>query len=195
VHVHAINPVAESEELLDELQLSTSEFRLLGPFEVWRAGQQLAVGGAKPRALLAVLLLHADHVVSTDQLIEALWGEHPPASAANALQAHSSGFCAALATGYPVRMIPAPAALPVAEVVRRLNEAQPPVLLARTSKLVTLAAERRAGRLRIEPRAITAMGETVTAEDRGTIEASFGIPLVTQFVFHRRTGRAQRPRR
>jgi phenylacetate-coenzyme A ligase PaaK-like adenylate-forming protein len=63
-----------------------------------------------------------------------------------------------------------------------LNEAQPPSLMAHTSKLVTLAAERRAGRLRIEPRSITAMGETVTAEDRATIEASFGIPLITQFV-------------
>ena len=76
--------------------MSANEFRLLGPLEVWRAGQQLAVGGAKPRALLAVLLLHADHVVSTDQLIEALWGEHPPASAANALQAHVSALRRAL---------------------------------------------------------------------------------------------------
>ena len=79
-------------------------------------------------------------------------------------------------------MIPAPATLPVAEVVRRLNKARPPALLAHTSKLVTLAAEQRAGRLRIEPRAITAMAETVTAEDRRTIEASFGIPLITMFT-------------
>ena len=58
---------------------------------------------------------------------------------------HSSGFGAAVATGYPVRLIPAPATLATAEVVRRLNEAQPPALLAHTSKLITLAAERRAG--------------------------------------------------
>jgi phenylacetate-coenzyme A ligase PaaK-like adenylate-forming protein len=109
-------------------------------------------------------------------------GGHPTGIVAAAAPIHSSGFCAAIATGYPVRMIPAPATLPVAEVVRRLNEAQPPTLLAHTSKLVTLAAEQRAGRLRIEPRSITAMGETVTTEDRGTIEASFGIPLITQFV-------------
>jgi phenylacetate-CoA ligase len=95
---------------------------------------------------------------------------------------HSSGFGAAVSTGYPVRLIPAPATLPVAEVVRQLNDTQPPALLAHTSKLVTLAAERRAGRLRIGPRAITAMGETVTAEDRGAIEAAFGIPLITQFT-------------
>jgi phenylacetate-coenzyme A ligase PaaK-like adenylate-forming protein len=107
---------------------------------------------------------------------------HPTGIVAAAAPVHSSGFGAAIATGYPVRMIPAPATLPVAEVVRRLNEAQPPALLAHTSKLLTLAAERRAGRLRIKPRAITAMGETVTPEDRTTIEASFGIPLITQFV-------------
>jgi DNA-binding SARP family transcriptional activator len=76
--------------------VSAYEFRLLGPLEVWRAGEQLSVGGAKPRALLAVLLLHADHVVSSDQLIDALWGEHPPTSAANALQAHVSALRRAL---------------------------------------------------------------------------------------------------
>jgi predicted ATPase/DNA-binding SARP family transcriptional activator len=68
------------------------EFRLLGPLEVWRGGQQLAVGGAKPRALLAILLLNADRTVSTDELIDALWGERPPRGAANALQAHVSAL-------------------------------------------------------------------------------------------------------
>ena len=75
---------------------SAIEFRLLGPLEVWRGGQPLPVGGAKPRALLALLLLHADQVVSTDALIDALWGERPPASAANALQAHVSALRRAL---------------------------------------------------------------------------------------------------
>ena len=60
------------------------EFRLLGPLEVWRGGQQVALRGAKQRALLAMLLLHAGEAVSTDRLIDALWGERPPASAANA---------------------------------------------------------------------------------------------------------------
>jgi phenylacetate-coenzyme A ligase PaaK-like adenylate-forming protein len=101
---------------------------------------------------------------------------------AAAAPVHSSGFGAAVATGPPVRLIPAPATLPVAEVVRRLNQLHPPALLAHTSKLVQLAAERRAGRLRIVPISITAMAETVTAEDRATIEAAFGIPLITQFT-------------
>jgi predicted ATPase/DNA-binding SARP family transcriptional activator len=64
------------------------EFRLLGPLEVWRGGQRVAVGGAKPRALLAMLLVHPNEAVGTDRLIDALWGERPPATAPNALQAH-----------------------------------------------------------------------------------------------------------
>ena len=101
---------------------------------------------------------------------------------AAAAPVHSSGFGVAVATGPPVRLISAPATLPVAEIVRRLNRLQPPALLAHTSKLVQLAAERRAGRLRIKPIAITAMGETISAEDRATIAAAFGIPLISQFT-------------
>ena len=76
--------------------MSVIEFRLLGPLEVWRGGRQVPVGGAKPRALLAVLLLRAGRVVSSDELIDALWGEHPPAGAVNALQAHVSALRRAL---------------------------------------------------------------------------------------------------
>ena len=71
---------------------SAIEFRLLGPLEVWRGGQELVIGRAKPRALLAILLLHADQVVSTDELIDALWEEQLPTRAANALQAHVSAL-------------------------------------------------------------------------------------------------------
>jgi hypothetical protein len=63
------------------------EFRLLGPFEVSERGQPLEVGAGKQRALLALLLLRAGEVVSTDRLIEALWEEHPPASAVNSVSA------------------------------------------------------------------------------------------------------------
>ena len=66
------------------------EFRILGPLEVLEDGQALELGGQKQRALLAMLLLHANEVVSTDRLIEALWEQQPPETAAKALQVYVS---------------------------------------------------------------------------------------------------------
>jgi DNA-binding SARP family transcriptional activator len=51
------------------------EFRVLGPLEVCSAGESLALGGPKQRALLALLLLRANEVVSIDTLVEDLWDE------------------------------------------------------------------------------------------------------------------------
>jgi predicted ATPase/DNA-binding SARP family transcriptional activator len=62
------------------------EFRILGPLEVAEGDLQVLVGGAKERALLAILLVHTDEVVSTDRLIEELWGSDLPANPSNALQ-------------------------------------------------------------------------------------------------------------
>ena len=50
----------------------------------------LALGGGKQRALLAVLLLHANEVVSTDRLLDDLWGSSPPATAAKSIQVYVS---------------------------------------------------------------------------------------------------------
>ena len=61
------------------------EFRLLGPLEVLEGGRVVPVGGSKQRALLAVLLLHANEVVSRDRLIDELWGERLPGTAAHSL--------------------------------------------------------------------------------------------------------------
>jgi predicted ATPase/DNA-binding SARP family transcriptional activator len=66
------------------------EFKLLGPLEVRANGEPLPLGGAKRRALLALLLVRANEVVSTDRLIDELWGEQPPETAANTLQVHIS---------------------------------------------------------------------------------------------------------
>lgn len=66
------------------------EFRLLGPVEFVVDGRALPLGGAKQRALLAFFVLHAGEAVSTDALIDALWGERPPETAANTLQVHLS---------------------------------------------------------------------------------------------------------
>ena len=66
------------------------EFRILGPLEVRNNGESLALGGAKQRSLLAMLLLNANEVVSTDRLIDELWGAEAPETASKALQVHVS---------------------------------------------------------------------------------------------------------
>jgi DNA-binding SARP family transcriptional activator len=51
------------------------DFRILGPLEVYDGERRVALGGAKQRALLGLLLLHANEVVSSDRLVDELWGE------------------------------------------------------------------------------------------------------------------------
>ena len=63
------------------------EFGVLGPLEVRSSRAQVALGPAKQRALLAILLVHANELVSSDRLIDELWPE-PPETAANALQVY-----------------------------------------------------------------------------------------------------------
>jgi len=95
---------------------------------------------------------------------------------------HSSGFASAVATGPPVRMIPAPTTLPLADIVARLNAAQPPALLGYAYKLAELAREQLAGRLRIAPTSVTSVGELLTPADRAVIEQAFAAPVIDAFV-------------
>jgi DNA-binding SARP family transcriptional activator len=64
------------------------EFRILGPLEVHGESGPLSLRAAKQRTLLAILLLHANEVVSRDRLVDDLWGATPPQTAANALQVY-----------------------------------------------------------------------------------------------------------
>jgi len=66
------------------------EFRLLGPLEVEEHDHSLALGGVKQRSLLAVLLLHANQVVSADRLTDELWGAAPPRTAGKTIQVYVS---------------------------------------------------------------------------------------------------------
>jgi YVTN family beta-propeller protein len=66
------------------------QFRILGPVEVEEDGRLLPLGSAKQRALLAILLLHANEVVSRDRLIDELRGERAPASALHSLEVYVS---------------------------------------------------------------------------------------------------------
>jgi DNA-binding SARP family transcriptional activator len=65
-------------------------FRILGPLEVAEGDRTLSLGGPRQRALLAILLLRANEVVSTDRLADQLWGETPPPSAVKAIQVYVS---------------------------------------------------------------------------------------------------------
>ena len=62
------------------------EFRILGPLEVRDGERVLSLGGARRRAVLALLLLDANRVVSVDRLVDGVWGDSPPPSAQASLQ-------------------------------------------------------------------------------------------------------------
>jgi YVTN family beta-propeller protein len=67
---------------------SQVEFRILGGLEVREGGRPVPIGAGKQRALLAILLLHANEVLATERLIDELWGERPPESARKAVQVY-----------------------------------------------------------------------------------------------------------
>jgi DNA-binding SARP family transcriptional activator len=64
------------------------EFGILGPLEVRADGRTVALGGARPRAVFAVLALHANQPVSAERLAVALWGEDAPPSAIKTVQVY-----------------------------------------------------------------------------------------------------------
>src|SRR5207247_2909423 len=70
--------------------LTAIEFRVLGPLEGREGDQSRPLGGAKQRALLALLLLHANRVVSRERLIDDLWGDEPPETAVTSVQVYVS---------------------------------------------------------------------------------------------------------
>ena len=71
-------------------------FHILGPLTVEADDGVVNVGGPKPRALLALLLVHRGTVVSDDRLVDAVWAGQPPRGAVNALRAYVSRLRAAL---------------------------------------------------------------------------------------------------
>jgi len=73
-----------------------AQFRILGPVEVLLDGEPAALGAPKQRALLAMLLVNRGRVVSTEQLVDALWGDAPPDSSVQSLQVYVHGLRRAL---------------------------------------------------------------------------------------------------
>ncbi len=79
---------------------------LLGPLEVAGPEGRVRIGGAKERMVLALLALRAGEVVSRDALVDALWGDDPPATAVKTLQGHVARVRRALeAAGMADRLV------------------------------------------------------------------------------------------
>jgi DNA-binding SARP family transcriptional activator len=72
------------------------QFRLLGPLEVWDGDERIDLGGAKQRALLALLLLNANRTVRRTQVMEWLWDMEPPRTAGDLVQEYVSRLRQAL---------------------------------------------------------------------------------------------------
>ena len=72
------------------------QFRILGPLEVADGHGAISFDAPKQRTLLAVLLLHANEVVSSERLIDEVWGAKPPATAAKVMQTYISQLRKAL---------------------------------------------------------------------------------------------------
>jgi predicted ATPase/DNA-binding SARP family transcriptional activator len=89
------------------------DVKLLGPLEVSASGEPVQFEGAKQRALFTLLALRAPKAVPADELIEALWGDHPPAAAAQALQKQISRLRHRLGGASELRHRPAGYALEI----------------------------------------------------------------------------------
>ena len=61
---------------------------MLGPLEAWRGGQQLSLGGQRQRSVLACLLLEPGHAVSSDRIVDTVWGARPPGGVQTTLQTY-----------------------------------------------------------------------------------------------------------
>jgi DNA-binding SARP family transcriptional activator len=82
------------------------EFRILGSLEVVEQGRGVKLGGTKQRSLLAFLLLNPNQAMSRDRLIDELWGDQPPDTAATAIQVHVSQLRKALGRDVIVTQTP-----------------------------------------------------------------------------------------
>jgi DNA-binding SARP family transcriptional activator len=66
------------------------QFRILGPVGVLVDGREIALGGARQRAVLAILLIHRGGAVSVDRIIDELWSDDPPQTATKTVQVYVS---------------------------------------------------------------------------------------------------------
>jgi DNA-binding SARP family transcriptional activator len=125
------------------------EFRILGPLEVVDDGRPVPLVGARQRALLAMLLLHANQVVSSERLLDELWGDRLPRSGSGAVQVRISQLRKALGPagrlletrtpGYVLRLEPEQLDLRRFErLVEEAESAEPPVAADRLREALLL---------------------------------------------------------
>jgi len=122
------------------------EFRVLGSLEIWDGSNQIEISGAKRRALLALLVLHANEVVGKDRLVDELWGERAPRTAAASLHNHISRLRKALGPdrlvtrswGYVLRV--QPEQIDLYRFEHLLEDAQPLPAKERSAKLAEALA-------------------------------------------------------
>jgi YVTN family beta-propeller protein len=152
------------------------ELRILGPFEVCDdSGQPVKLPAGRERALLAVLALRRGEAVSTDSLMEALWGEHAPPTAAKALQGYVSHLRRILdSVGEGGALVTQPPGY----VLRLADEA------VDAGRFEVLAAEGWR-RLEDDPRAAVATFEEALALWRGSALGEFAFSEFAQREIHR----------
>ena len=139
------------------------EFRILGSLEVVEAGTPLPLGGHRQRAVLARLLIDANRVVPTDSLIDALWGDDPPATSVKTLQKYVSELRKVL--GSHLRTDPAGYMVTAGDLD--------------ASHLERLVADARRARSAGDMEGAAAKLETARALWRGPVLADFDEPFVT----------------
>jgi DNA-binding SARP family transcriptional activator len=80
----------------ERTEVESLRVAVLGPVRAWRGAAELALGAPQQRAVLARLAAQAGRMVSRDELIDALWGDDPPESAANGVHRYVAGLRRAL---------------------------------------------------------------------------------------------------
>jgi DNA-binding SARP family transcriptional activator/class 3 adenylate cyclase len=146
------------------------EFAVLGPLEATRGGTPIALGAGRQRALLALLLIHANEVVPAERLIDGLWGPDPPAGAPHSLHVYVSGLRKALE---PQRDQTAPAEVLVTRTPGYMVRVGP-------EELDRLRFER----LRAEGRRMLSEGDPAAAAKRlGEALALWRGPALVEFAY------------
>ena len=95
------------------------EFGVLGTLEARHDGERVALGSFRQRSLLALLLIHANTVVSTDRILDELWGDEVGGDRQNALWVHVSNLRSALEPDRAVAKRGLGRAHPAARLCRR----------------------------------------------------------------------------